>query len=131
MIQRTLSISIGDTVTGIQAQVTLSAEGEAARIVPIPEAAETEVDFGLEIARAEYLFIVADKALTINTNAAADGAPDDTLELVAGVPIVWTADSGQVNPFTANVTSLFVTNDGADAATLRILAGIDATPSGS
>lgn len=51
--------------------------------------------------------LLSDQNMTIRTNS--PGSPADTLDLVAGIPMVWQASGGYFrNPFTTNVTAFFI-----------------------
>ena len=56
----------------------------------------------------QSIFLLSDKNLTIETN---DGTtPDDTIDLVAGTPFVWSKSPGYFpNPFGTDVTAFYVT----------------------
>ena len=103
-----------------------SADSQTSVDVAIPIEA---VNFALDVSQIKALFILSDQDLTIETNnAGPDPAPDDTISLVAGVPLVWTHDSYYANLLTTDITALYVTNASAAAARLRIEALHDATP---
>jgi len=84
-----------------------------------------EVDWAITVANLKSILLLSDKALTIYTNAASTGAPQDTIALAAGVAVVW---NGGAALFAGNVTKLFVTVTGAAAANLKIRALLDQTP---
>ena len=63
------------------------------------------------------VMMVSDKALTIKTNSG--GAPDDTFTMTADVPMFWTTGMPTSNPFTKNVSALFVTNASGAQANLK------------
>lgn len=73
--------------------------------------ADVATGIALTIANIRSMVIVASTAATIETNSTA--TPQETLTLVAGVPLVWDASQpgaliGDV--FAGNVTNMFVTN---------------------
>jgi hypothetical protein len=85
-----------------------------------------EIALAVDVSEVEALYMKCDRALTIETN---DGtSPDDTISLVAGEPLVWSAASGLTNPLTTDITSIFATLAAGDAATLEIEILQDATP---
>jgi hypothetical protein len=56
----------------------------------------------------QSIFLVADQDCTIETNSGS--SPGNTIALKAGRPFAWNKSDGYfTNPFTTNVTSLFVT----------------------
>lgn len=76
----------------------------------------------LTTAHMKGLYIVSSADVTFKTNSS--GAPDQTIVLKAGIPLLWFADlSYFANPFTADLTALYFTNaSGAQAAiTIRFL----------
>lgn len=73
----------------------------------------TDVAIGvaLDISQIRSLTIVSSTAATIKTNAS--GAPQETLTLAAGVPLVFDADMPGVaigDIFAGDVTNMYVTN---------------------
>lgn len=85
-----------------------------------------EITFALDISEIASVYLVSDQIITIKTNSS--GAPDDTFVLAAGVPLVWTDDGEFANPFSADITSIFIANASGSTARLQIEAVTDATP---
>ncbi len=77
-----------------------------------------EVDIAWLHANVHALLIYSSTALTIKTNVS--GSPVQTLVLTAGQAIVWGTDHTEVCPVTADVTKLFLSNDTANIATVKI-----------
>jgi hypothetical protein len=74
---------------------------------------------GIDISALQVFYMVSDYAVTVQTN---DGTtPDDTFTLVADQPVVF--ETGGTNPFSADVTKIYVTNASGSTATLKIIAG--------
>jgi len=65
--------------------------------------------------------------LEIRTNAPSTGTPDDSFTITDTNGFGWNNADPVVNPLTAAVTSLFITNTGNAIAELSIRAGIDPT----
>lgn len=96
--------------------------------------AATVLTFALDVSAMTCCMICStlrDGVLTIND----DGSPDKTINLKAGLPIIWDSLNGQSNPFgTVDVTSAKMTvalgvGDNAGLATvLEIRALVDPTP---
>lgn len=84
------------------------------------------VTLAFTLAKVKSLWFYSDKAVTLKTNSS--GSPVDTIVLAAGIPLVWNANLG-ANPFSADVTSLFVTNAAVSAAEMKIRILHDDTPS--
>ena len=78
------------------------------------------------VAQQKAFGLLASVDMTIKTNNA--GAPTDTINLLAGEEIVWHDGLASVfpNPFTADITDLFVTS--VLAGNLQIYILEDATP---
>jgi hypothetical protein len=107
--------------------ISVSADSEAnfdGSIAGSPTA-DVEVDWAITLANLKSILMIADKALTIKTNATGGGA-QDTIALAAGVALAWNG-SGPA-PFADNVTKLYVTVTGSAAAILKIRARLDQTP---
>jgi hypothetical protein len=105
-----------------------SVEGEHVIEVPIPAASTNLlIAFTLDVSTVIALGISASKALTIKTNSSS--APDDTITLADSESIIYGNDEPDAvaNPFTTDVTALYVTNAGAAASVLKIAAGLDVT----
>jgi len=78
------------------------------------------VPFVCPTAAIVSFYMVSDQALTIKTNST--GASILTLTLEAGVPYIWHDTDARANPFSADITTFYATNAGADAAQLEIRA---------
>lgn len=89
-------------------------------------ATDTQVTIAFPVTGLKGLYLVADGALTIQTNSGS--APDDTLTLAANVPLVWFDGCGTACPITVAVTKFYCTNSGASAVALRGKVLYDATP---
>ena len=73
----------------------------------------TDVAIGvaLDISQIRSLVIVSDVAATLKTNNS--GAPQETLTLVAGIPLVWDASAPGAtigDYFAGDITNMYVTN---------------------
>ena len=73
----------------------------------------TDVAIGvaLDISQIRTICIVCDVAATLKTNSS--GAPQETLTLVAGIPLVWDASAPGAtigDYFAGDVTNIYVTN---------------------
>lgn len=79
------------------------------------------VAFALTIAKLKGFYMVSDVNMTVETNNGA--APDNTFTLLANQPVVWDISMANWFPiadlFSANVTSLFITNTTAGTLTIR------------
>ena len=87
---------------------------------------DVQVAASIDEGALEGLAILSDRDLTLKTNSSS--VPDDTFALKAGVPVIWTTGSATAKPLGDDVTALFATNAGSQAAKLTIVAITDATP---
>lgn len=104
----------------IAASVSETGDAEQNRSLAI-EASTADQEFDLDFAYADLqsIYMLASVDMTVETNAD-DHAGGDIISLVANVPYSWTVSSGVANPFTADVTKIFVSPDSAAASTLEI-----------
>ena len=102
--------------------VSESADAEQNRSLAIAATtADQEFDLDFPYADLKSIYMLASVDMTVETNAA-DHTGGDEISLVANVPFSWTESSGETNPFTADVTAIFVSPDSAAASTLEIRA---------
>lgn len=81
--------------------------------------------FTLDVSQCKSFYMVSTQDITIETN---DGTtPGNTINLVAGVPYLWHADSYQAFLLTVDVTALYITNASGQTATLQIEVLFDPT----
>ena len=106
---------------------TLTGSGESRISESIADSAsDLEITFTLDQSAMQSFYMVSDQAITVETNNGA--APTDTFTLAANIPLVWTVGGGSINPVTADITALFITNSSGSAANLEIRALTDSTP---
>lgn len=129
-ITHTIRISHTGTAGGtISGTVANTADAEDNRSLSIAAATtDKEVDIDIVHTRLVQAFFLSTQDLTIETNAT-DAAGGDTITLKANVP-VWYSTSGGTSgdPFSADVTKMYITNAGATAAQLDIRILYDSTP---
>jgi hypothetical protein len=77
-----------------------------------------EVDIAWIRANVHALLLYSNQALTIKTNNS--GTPIDTIVLTAGQAIIWGSDHVEANPVAHDVTKIFLSNDTANIATVKI-----------
>jgi len=122
-------VSYEGTAGTLSTYRTQSAESEHEISIDIPAAADQqEVAFALDITQLKGFFMSADGPLTVETNVAL--APDDTFSLLENEPVHFLAGGtpAEDNPFTVDVTKLFVTNPSSGVAVhLDIRALVDPT----
>lgn len=87
-----------------------------------------QTDMHLDVAwvnsTVSQIYIRSSVAMTIKTNSSS--VPDQIISLPAGKAIEWRSDMVYDNPFTEDVTALYVTNTASGSFLLRI--GRDGTP---
>lgn len=90
-------------------------------------ASDQQIAMDLDISTIQGILIVSDQDLTVKTNDS--GTPDDTLNLTGGVPEQYAASPAfGSNPFSTDLTDLYVTNNSGAEATLQIEVVYDPTP---
>ncbi|HUT58863.1 MAG TPA: hypothetical protein VNA25_13535 [Phycisphaerae bacterium] len=110
--------------------VQVEADGKSSRSVTIPaETDDVEIELVLVKAAMRLLYMKADKAVTVKVNDAL--APPETFELLAGEALIWREGGHAANPFTDDVTALFVSNAATADAVLEIRVLHDSTPEGA
>lgn len=82
--------------------------------------------FDFIVARLKSIIVLSDKDVTMEVNSSAGSG--GTFALQANKPLVWYTGSYYANPFSVDVTALYFSNAGADAATVKIAALVDPTP---
>lgn len=85
-------------------------------------AGSSNVEFSLSLTAAnlQSVFMVSTQNLTIKTNSTS--SPGNTINLVAGIPLVWGTSSGYSTcPFTSNVTAGYATCTPAAQLQMKIL----------
>jgi hypothetical protein len=69
-------------------------------------------------ANIQSMLIYSSVAVTVKTNST--GTPVQTFNLTAGQSIIWGVGAFTTNPITANITQIFVDNNTANPATVKI-----------
>lgn len=85
-----------------------------------------QINVAIDVSALKLLFISSDKDVTIETNNSS--TPDDTIEITANVPLLWTPDCGFACPLSADVATLYLANASGAEAALKIRTLQDATP---
>jgi hypothetical protein len=128
-----MSITHAVTITWEQGNNQLSIRdefsGEAEKNVSIsvPDSStDYEITLAIDISEIKSIVITSDQVITLETNSGS--AADDTFAITANNPLIWNVDSPAANPFSADITALFVTNASGSAATFNVRCIVDATP---
>jgi hypothetical protein len=82
--------------------------------------ADKEFTMAIDVSEMKSWVMLSSTDCVVDTNDSA--TPDDTINLVGGVPLVWCDGWGYTNPLTTDVTKFFVTNSEAEAATFQFAA---------
>jgi len=128
----THEINASSTVIRGQETVTAGSEVNISEEIPL-NSTNLAVACAFANAKLKSFFAYSDVTLSIFTNEASTGTPQEKINLVAGIPFIWSLTQsflGEVgesaaSPFDGNVTSIFVTN--TTAGTLVIRALVDPT----
>lgn len=120
-ITRTYTGSDGTGLTLVEAP-TGNDEGNFSQSVPI--AANTQYHLAFTRANLKSLTIRAAGNVSIFTNAASGSSPTDTIAVTATTPRIWTlaGDGLAACPFSADVTTIYITNATAGAVQVEIRA---------
>lgn len=86
--------------------------------IAVPIAANTEFILGFSHTTLQFLTLLSDQDVTIYVNATSGGSPIRNIPLKAGVIFIWKADGYSAVPFSADVTSFWITNASAAPASL-------------
>ncbi len=91
---------------------------------------DKECVWAITRANLKAVCLWADKAVTICTNAASTGAPQETIPLAANQAIIWNLATDLIGkcPFSADVTKLYISNAGASDANVKVRSLLDQTP---
>ncbi len=100
----TQQLIVGDKTLG--GQRTITEEGNVGFSDALTDAENPTIPFSFAFANLVTFFAVAEVDMTLNP----DGMSNPDVVLVAGIPFVWSLDSGLPNPFVANMTQFVVTN---------------------
>lgn len=114
-------------VPGADRTITYTAGSETKVSEAVPQSATTVIVVAIDVSKLVSLLLLCDKVCTVETNGTGVGA-DDSVSLAAGVPMMWSADTGGANPFvTADVTALHITLGAVGAGTFKMIALVDPT----
>lgn len=90
--------------------------------------ANKELDIVLTVAAMRGFYYICPNATVLKTNSS--GSPDNTLTIPANTPVSWQRILNAIlpNPFTTDITKIFITNSTASATTARLRFSSDQTP---
>jgi len=106
---------------------TYSGDAESKLEVAIADSVtDQQVNVAIDVTAVKSILMTSDQDLTVETN---DGTtPTDTINLIAGVPYLWTTDQYFTNLLTADVTALYLTNSSGATANFDMECVYDSTP---
>jgi hypothetical protein len=131
----TVTAGLAFTSDRLSKDVAITAEGETDITVSVANGQTAfRVNLAIDVSQMKAIYIVSDKAVTIETNDSA--TPDETIVLQANVPLMWfagpTVDTGggasTMCPLPTDITDLYFANASGSTATVRIRVAQDATP---
>jgi len=115
-----------DGVAVVSNQESVSGDS-VLKVGPATAAAEstTEFEFNVDEDALTVLFLHSSVDASVKTNSAS--VPQETISLVANVPLIWTSDSASAKPLSDDVTALHVVIAGTTAASFTAIAITDPT----
>jgi hypothetical protein len=122
MITDTISINVSGT-DGARIQGSSQEAGVTQTQIDtvIPASTTNQlVSIAWTVADTQAVMILATSNCTLKTNST--GSPDDTINLKAGIPLVWRASASYFsNPFTVDVTAWYITTTAAARVQAAVL----------
>ena len=115
----------GRAISG-EKEYEANAQGASIDEVITADAEDELVVFTLDVSQVKAFFALAQGDMTLETNNG--GAPTDTINLVGGVPYVWTEDSDDAFLLGSDVTALYMTELSSADNRLQIESVYDPTP---
>ena len=111
----------------IEAVNEYSGDAQTSLEIAVPDSAsDQQADLTLDVSTIKAIYILSDQDVTLETN---DGTtPDDTISLKAGVPLIYHENGYFANPFSQDITALYLTNSSGAAATVQLEVVYDSTP---
>jgi hypothetical protein len=127
MPTHTLTKTWSNGGTALSESVSITADSEISIDFSLTsEQVDKEYDIDFAFARLKAIYIESDKDVTLETNAN-DATGGDTIPVNGGEGFCWTDQDLADNPFTVNVTRMFITNGEAAVATGKIRVLYDAS----
>ena len=125
------TLTLLESLTGAQGLVEASNALAGSFLQELEESVATgndDVEFfmALDVSEIIGIMILSDQNVTFETNDGA--APNETINLLAGVPYVWHENSYFANLLATDWVSVFISNQSGETATVQVLALVDATP---
>lgn len=122
----TLAVTKDGTTKSVTTEITAGGAWNVVTDTVAGATTDKQVNCAIDASHLKAIYIVSTEDVTLEAN---DGSSADfTLTITADKPLVWYSGCGITNPITADVTEFFVTNAGADSASLEIYVEQDPTP---
>lgn len=126
-ITHTITTVLSGASVGLSGSFGVTSDREQYFDVALDASAiDVEAILDFEEADLKSFFYICDKDTTLKTNST--GSADDTFTIPANKPFLWNAVMLIDNPFTADVTHIYITNAEAEAGTARFAVLSDGTP---
>lgn len=110
----------------IESPTTYTADAQESLNLTVPaDSTDLLVALQLDVSQIRAIYFVSDKTLTLKTNS--DSAPDETINLVAGVPYMWAFGDYLVNLLATDITAIYLTRGSGDDAQFQLEALSDPT----
>lgn len=92
----------------VSTSITLTANSQQNTDLQVNANSEARANVSIIKADIQSLLLYCDQSITLKTNSS--GSPQDTLNVQANVPYVWTVNTASIFacPFSNNVTAIFV-----------------------
>lgn len=111
----------------ITKNVTLTGDSEANLSLTVPgSTTDYHALLQVDVSAIQSLYIYSDVTVTIETNSGS--APDNTLTVTGGKPIIWYTGCGWTCPLTVDIDDIYVTRGTSGAAAVEIRILQDGTP---
>lgn len=124
---QTITHSVTGTGIGINSSNTYSGDGRDGRSIAVADSTtDLLVDIAINVSEIQSIYMRSSTDLKVETNDAT--TPDETINLLAGKPYVWSTGSYFANLLATDITKLFLTNASGAAATFDLEVVIDSTP---
>jgi len=98
--------------------VVIQGEAEINFYVECAASGTQQIDVAVDVSEIKSAFISSDKDVEIDTNAT-NGAGGQTITLAANKAFAWNNQMTFVNPFTPDITAIYVHNAGLTTAKVR------------
>ena len=113
------------SLAGTPVVITTDAEANFDKTLTASQA-NLEIDIAFPYTRIKSFYVLAQGACTLKINSSTD--PDVTITLAAGQPLKWRYVDAAANPFSTNVSSIFLTDTSAASNRIQFFLAYEGTP---